>query len=78
MTFRKDPFLCPDVQKISNFCLDVQINVSASGRSILCERFTIGPILHKNAIKLENIRCRGGGVGAEGADNFFDYLSTKY
>ena len=77
MTFRTDPFLCPDVKKISNFLPDVK-NQHFSVRTLnfVLKRSTIGPIMHKNATKHENIGCIG--VGAIGAEIFFDPLSTRY
>ena len=71
-----DPFLCPDVQKISNFRPDVQ-NQHFSVRTLnfVLERSTIGPIMHNKAMKHENIRLRVF-FGAEGAKMFFDHLGS--
>ena len=62
MTFQRDPFLCPDAEKISNFVPDVK-NQHFSARTLgfVLKRSTIGLIIHKNAIKHENI----------GTDKFF-------
>ena len=79
MTFRTDPFLCPDIEKISNFHPDVKnLHFSVRTLNFVLKRPVIGPIMHKNEIKHENIRFRGV-FGAEGAENFFfDPLSTRY
>ena len=57
MTFQTDPFLCPNVKKSQIFfCSDVQ-NQYFSVRTLnfVLKRSTIGPIMHKNAIKHEKI-----------------------
>ena len=60
MTFQTDPFLCPDVPKISKFRPDIQ-NQHFRVRTLnfVLKGFTIGPIMHKNAMKHENIGFRG-------------------
>ena len=60
MTFRKDSFLCPDVEKISNFHPDVKnLHFSVQSLKFVLKRSVIGPIMHENAIKHENIGFRG-------------------
>ena len=56
-----DPFLCPDVEKISNFRPDVKnLHFSVRTLNFVLKGHVIGPIMHKNAIKHENIGFRAG------------------
>ena len=58
--FRTDPFLCSDVKKISDFRPDVKnLHFSVQTLNFVLKRSVIGLIMHKNAIKHENIGFRG-------------------
>ena len=50
-TFPSDILLCPDVKNFKISALSFKTNNSASGRLFWAEKYVIGPIMHKNAIK---------------------------
>ena len=53
--------MCPDVEKISNFRADVNnLHFSVRTLNFVLKRSVIGPIMHKNAMKHENIGFRRG------------------
>ena len=59
MTFRTDPFLCPDVEKFSDFSPNVKKSTFKRPDAQFCAKWsTIGLIMHKKALKHENIGFR--------------------
>ena len=77
MPFWTDTFLCLDVQKKSNFRPDIQNQQFSVGTlNFVLKGSTIGPMMHRNAIKHENIVFREG--SAPKVPKKVYSLSTRY
>ena len=71
MTFRTDPFLCPDVEKISNFRPDVKNqNFSVRTLNFVLKSSTIGPIMHKKRNKTRKYEIKGCFLAPKVPKNF--------